>query len=68
MRSKGSPCRVIFVAVHQSGEGGNAAQSCDLHVALRMVLLEVIYNLHPLWDASVLIKVSGDDGLAGLYL
>ena len=25
--------------------------------------LEVIYDLHLLWDASVLIKVSGDDGL-----
>ena len=45
-----------------NSEGGNAAQNCDLYVALTILVLEVVYGLNPLQDPSVLLMVSGDDG------
>ena len=47
--------RVLMHALHHSGESGNTAENCELHVAVRISILEVVYDLHPLQDSSVLM-------------
>ena len=56
-------CKFVLLALHYGGEGGNTAQNCQLHVAIRVMVLEYVYELNPRQDGSVLIMLSGDDGL-----